>query len=394
MTRRDRARQVRAAGMLVAAGLGLLAALLGGAACGLRAPTPADGALEATVGAAVAATQTAQNVPATIDAAVRATSQARSAAGAMPSPEPTGETAPTPPLGPRVAGCPVFPADNVWNARVDALPVHPDSEAYVATIGADEPLHPDFGAGTWEGEPIGIPYVDVPGTQPPVPVAFEYDDESDPGPYPIPANPPIEGGADSQGDRHILIVDRDRCILYELYSAWPQPDGSWQAGSGAIFDLRSNALRPADWTAADAAGLPMLPGLVRYDEVAAGEIRHALRFTAPQTRQAYVWPARHHASDLTQSHYPPMGQRFRLRADVDLSGFSPEVQVILQALKTYGMLLADNGAPWFISGVPDERWDNDTLVGELRRLRGTDFEAVDSSPLMVDPNSGQVRGGE
>jgi hypothetical protein len=391
MRRPDRTRQVRAATRIVAAGLGLLAALLGAAACGLRVPTPADVALEATVGAAVAATQTAQNVQATIDTAVQLTSQARSAAGAMPSPEPTGQTASTPPPGPRVAGCPVFPADNVWNARVDALPVHPDSKAYVATIGADEPLHPDFGAGTWDGGPIGIPYVVVPGTQPPVPVAFEYYDESDPGPYPIPANAPIEGGADSEGDRHILIVDQDRCILYELYYAVPQPDGSWQAGSGAIFDLQSNALRPADWTSADAAGLPILPGLVRYDEVAAGEIQHALRFTAPQTRQDYVWPARHFASDLTQPHYPPLGQRFRLRADYDLSGFSPEVQVILLALKTYGMILADNGAPWFITGVPDERWDNDTLVEELRRLRGADFEAVDGSSLMVDPNSGQVR---
>jgi hypothetical protein len=224
-----------------------------------------------------------------------------------------------------------------------------------------------------------------------VSVAFAYRDESDPGPYPIPAKPPIEGGADSRGDRHILIVDRDRCILYELYSAWPQPDGRWQAGSGAIFDLRSNALRPAGWTSADAAGLPILPGLVRYEEVLAGEIRHALRFTAPQTRRDYVWPARHHASDLTQPHYPPLGQRFRLRADVDLSGFSPEVQVILRALKAHGMILADNGAPWFISGVPDERWDNDTLVGELRQLRGADFEAVDGSSLMLDPNSGQVQ---
>lgn len=293
---------------------------------------------------------------------------------------------------PQVAGCDVFPADNIRNAPVDTLPVDANSAAYIATIGAGTGVHPDFGAGTWNGGPIGIPVVDVPGTQPRVPVTFDYADESDPGPYPIPSNPPIEGGPDSDGDRHILIVDRDNCLLYELFYAWPQPDGSWQAGSGAIFDLRSNALRPDGWTSADAAGLPILPGLVRYDEVAAGEIRHAIRVTAPQTRRAYVWPARHFASSLTGAQYPPMGQRFRLRADFDISGFSPEVKVILRALKKYGLILADNGAPWYISGVPDERWDNDVLVGELRQVRGADFEAVDVSSLMVDPESGQARG--
>ena len=300
------------------------------------------------------------------------------------------EPTPTPP---EVAGCPVFPADNIWNVRVDTLPLDPNSAAYVATIGATAHLHPDFGSGTWEGEPIGIPYVDVPGTQPLVDVTFEYADESDPGPYPIPPDPPIEGGPDSEGDRHVLIVDRDHCILYELYDAWPQPDGSWYAGSGAIFDLNSHALRPAGWTSADAAGLPILPGLVRYDEVDSGEIRHAIRVTAPKTRREYIWPARHYASYLTGSQYPPMGQRFRLKADFDISGFSPEAQVILQALKTYGMMLADNGAAWFISGVPDERWDNDVLVPELHQVKGSDFEAVDVSSLMVDPDSGQAGGG-
>ena len=291
---------------------------------------------------------------------------------------------------PRLAGCAVFPADNIWNVPVDTLPVHTSSDAYVATIGADAHVHADFGSGTWDGGPIGIPYVDVPGTQPTVTVAFDYDDESDPGPYPVPPGAPIEGGAESKGDRHVLVLDRDNCILYELYNAFPQPDGSWEAGSGAIFDLSSHALRPAGWTSADAAGLPILPGLVRYEEVAAGEIRHALRFTAPQTRRAYVWPARHYASNLTGAQYPPMGQRFRLRADFDVSGFSAEVQVILRALQTYGMILADNGSAWYISGVPDERWDNDVLH-ELHQVEGADFKAVDVSSLMVDPDSGQAR---
>jgi len=291
---------------------------------------------------------------------------------------------------PTLADCPLFPADSVWNTPVDALPVDARSAAYVSAIGSAAPVHADFGAGLWEGQPIGIPYVTVPGSQARVAVTFEYDDESDPGPYPIAPDAPIEGGPDSSGDRHVLVVDRDACVLYELYDGWPQDDGSWQAGSGAVFDLRSNALRPEGWTSADAAGLPILPGLVRYEEVAAGEIRHALRFTAPQTRRAYVWPARHFASSLTGAQYPPMGQRFRLKASVDISGFSPEVQVILRALKEYGMFLADNGAAWYISGAPDERWDNDALHG-LSQLRGSDFEAVDQSALMVDPDSGEAQ---
>ncbi len=292
-----------------------------------------------------------------------------------------------------LAGCPIFPADNVWNAPVDTLPVDANSDLYIATIGAEATLHADWGSGEWppgSGSPIGIPYVDVPGSQPPVPVTFDYEDESDPGPYPIPTDAPIEGGPNSDGDRHVLVLERDHCLLYELYDAWPQPDGSWQAGSGAKFNLRSNALRPAGWTSADAAGLPILAGLVRYDEVQSGEIRHALRFTAPQTRREYLWPARHYASNLTDPQYPPMGQRFRLRADFDESGFSPEVQVILRALKKYGMILADNGSSWYISGVPDERWNNDHLH-ELHQVHGSDFEAVDESSFMVDPNSGQVR---
>ena len=296
---------------------------------------------------------------------------------------------PVGPQPPQIAGCDIFPGDNVWNTPIDTLPVDAHSDAYVTTIGAGAHVHADFGSGEWAGGPIGIPYVGVPGTQPLVDVLFDYDDESDPGPYPIPPDAPIEGGPQSDGDRHVLVLDRDACVLYELYYAWPQPDSSWEAGSGAIFDLSSHALRPAGWTSADAAGLPLLPGLVRYDEVASGEIRHALRFTAPQTRRAYIWPARHYASSLTGPQYPPMGQRFRLKADFDLSGFSPEGQVILQALKTYGMFLADNGSAWFISGAPDERWDND-MLHELDQVHGTDFEAVDESLLMIDPDSGQA----
>ena len=292
--------------------------------------------------------------------------------------------------GQTLQGCPVFPADSIWNTPIENLPVDPNSSAYISTIGATQGLHPDFGSGAWNGGPIGIPYTVVSGTQAKVNITFDYSDESDPGPYPIPPDAAIEGGSQSTGDRHVLVLDRDNCILYEVFSAYPQPDGSWQAGSGAVFNLRSNSLRPRGWTSADAAGLPILPGLARYDEVASGEIRHALRFTAPQTRKEYLWPARHYASSLTASNYPPMGQRFRLKAAFDVSFFSPEVQVILRALKKYGMILADNGSSWYISGAPDPRWNNDKLVSELRQVTGSNFEAVDQSSLMVSADSGQA----
>jgi hypothetical protein len=288
-----------------------------------------------------------------------------------------------------IAGCPIFPADNVWNTPIDHLPVDPNSSAYISSIGANTSVHPDFGT-VWEGAPIGIPYNIVPGTQPMVNITFDYSDESDPGPYPIPPHAEIEGGDTSSGDRHILVLDKDNCILYETFYSLYQPDGSWRAGSGAVYDLYSNALRPSGWTSADAAGLPILPGLVRYDEVASGEITHALRFTVQRTRKAFIWPARHYASTLSSTNYPPMGQRFRLKAGFDVSGFSPEVQVILNALKKYGMILADNGSNWYISGMPDSRWNDETLIGELRLVKGSDFEAVDESSLMEDPDSGQV----
>jgi hypothetical protein len=289
--------------------------------------------------------------------------------------------------------CGIFPADNIWNTPVDNLPLAPNSAAYIAAIGSKSTLHPDFGSGDWppgSGSPIGIPYVTVPGTQPKVQVSFDYYDESDPGPYPIPPNAPIEGGPQSDGDRHVLVIDINNCILYELYYAFPQPDGSWHAGSGAIFNLKSDQLRPAGWTSADAAGLPIFPGLVRYDEVASGEILHALRFTAPQTRDAYVWPARHYASSLTGTQYPAMGQRFRLKAGFDISGFSPQTRVILTALKRYGMILADIGSSWYVSGAPDSRWDNN-ILSELDQVAGSDFEAVDVSSLMITPNSAAAK---
>jgi chitodextrinase len=293
--------------------------------------------------------------------------------------------------GPSIAGCPIFPPDNVWNTPIDQLPVDPNSSAYISSIGAGTGFHPDFGSGTWDGAPIGIPYNVVPGTQPKVPVEFGYADESDPGPYPIPPGAEIEGGYASDGDRHVLVIDSDNCVLYETWSSYPNPDGSWSAGSGAVFNLLSHELRPDGWTSSDAAGLPILPGLIRYDEVASGEIRHAIRFTAPRTRRVYVWPARHYASSYTTPAYPPMGQRFRLKAGFDVSGFSPEVQVILRAMKLYGIILADNGSAWYVQGVPDPRWDNDMLVGELRRVTGSNFEAIDASSLMIDPDSGQAR---
>ena len=288
---------------------------------------------------------------------------------------------------PVVGGCPMFPADSVWNARVDGLPVDARSDAYVASIGRDRGLHPDFGT----NPEYGIPYVVVPAGQPTVPVSFEYADESDAGPYPVPPNPPIEGGAGATGDRHVLIVEQERCRLYELFAAYPNGDGSWRAGSGATWDLRSHALRPDGWTSADAAGLPILPGLVRRDEIVSGAIEHALRFTARRTRRAHVWPARHHASSITDPNVPPMGQRFRLKASFDTSGFSADTRVILVAMQRYGIVLADNGSDWFFSGTSDPGWNDDVLVGEFRRVRGADFEAVDVSSLMVSADSGQVR---
>lgn len=270
----------------------------------------------------------------------------------------------------------IFPADNAWNTDISAYPVHPNSNNFLNSIGLDTGLHPDFGT-VYEGAPIGIPFVQVGANQAKVSVEFDYADESDPGPYPIPPNAPIEGGSDSDGDRHVLVIDGTNKILYELYYAFPVNGGaSWTAGSGAIWDLTSNELRPLYWTSADAAGLPIFPGLVRYDEVVEkGEITHALRFTVQQSQRAFILPATHFASSSTDTNRPPMGLRVRLKADFDISSFSPHVQVILRAMKKYGMIVADNGSNWYVSGAPDTRWDDDEL-SELRRVKGRDFEVV------------------
>ncbi|HVF53975.1 MAG TPA: hypothetical protein VNC78_10295 [Actinomycetota bacterium] len=278
------------------------------------------------------------------------------------------------------AACPVFPEDNAWNTPVDTLPVAENSDAIIRSIGADTGLHPDFGSGKYDGAPIGIPYTVVPGDQPKKRVRFLYADESDKGPYPIPRRVKIEGGPESDGDRHALLIDKDNCKLYELYRLFRRPDGRWKAGSGAIWDLRSNRLRPEGWTSADAAGLPILPGLARFEDVAAGEIDHALRFTVSQSRSAYIWPARHFASDDDSANLPPMGLRVRLRADFPVGDYPPQAQVILRALQVYGMMVADNGSDWFISGAPNPGWDNDDLHS-LGDVLGSDFEVVDTSSM-------------
>jgi hypothetical protein len=281
---------------------------------------------------------------------------------------------------PRLAGCQVLPANNPFNQRVDKLPVAKNSAALIARIGLGDPVHPDFGT-RYNGAPNGIPYTVVGAGTKRVPVRFRYASESDRRRYPLPPDVAIEGGPNGTGDRHVIAVDRSTCTDYELFDAHPRNGGkSWTAGSGAIFHLDSNHLRPAGWTSADAAGLPILPGLARYQEVAAGAIDHALRFTAPCTGNRYVYPARHSATTCSGPSAPPMGLRVRLKAGVNLSGLPRQARVVAQALKTYGLLLADNGSPWYISGAPDSRW-NDSALHELDRLTGRDFEVVDTSSL-------------
>ena len=276
---------------------------------------------------------------------------------------------------PGAPNCPVFPADNVWNEPVNTLPVAKNSRAIIKNIGLGIGLHPDFGS--YAG--YGIPYNVVDSSTPMVRVKFYYASESDKGPYPIPAHPRIEYGS----DHHLLIVDKSNCYLYELFAAKHSRHG-WTAGSGAIWNLESNRLRPASWTSADAAGLPILPGLVRYDEVQAGAIDHALRFTVPDTRRAFVYPARHEAGDTNSPNYPPMGLRLRLKASVSLAGFSAEDRTLLQAMKTYGIIVADNGSPWYITGAPDPQW-NDSDLHLIDRITGGDFEVVDTSRLRSGP---------
>jgi len=273
--------------------------------------------------------------------------------------------------GASIAGCSLFPPDNPWRRVISAAPLNPRSAAWVASIGGSRFLHPDFGS----DPSYGIPYSVVPAGQPKVPVSFtDYGDESDPGPYPIPSAARIEAG----GDAHVLVASGD-CHLYELYGAARSGSG-WTAASGAVFDLRSNALRPAGWTSADAAGLPILPGLVRRDEVLAGHIDHALRFTVATTQRGYINPATHQAGSTTDPNVPPMGARFRLKASFDLSRYTGASRVILQALKTYGMFVADNGSNWFLSGSTDSGW-NDADLEQLKNVPGSAFEAVDTGPV-------------
>ena len=295
---------------------------------------------------------------------------------AEPAPIPLGVNA-------SLRGRQLLPPDNPWNRDISQEPVDSKSDALIASIGPTRPLHPDFGSAKLGDAPWGIPYIVVSGEQKKVPVSFEYKDESDAGPYPIPPDALIEGGPKGEGDRHVLVLDRDHWKLYELFRAFPMEDGSgWKAGSGAVFDLRSNALRPAGWTSTDAAGLPVLPGLVRYDEIEAGEIRHAVRFTVVRSRHAYVAPARHYASPHTDPNLPPMGMRVRLKADYDISKFPRTARIILTAFKKYGLILADNGGNWFFDGAPDARW-NDEELETLKRVKGASFEVVKMNEIVT-----------
>jgi hypothetical protein len=286
-----------------------------------------------------------------------------------------------------------FPATEAWNVDISKKPVDPRSAAIIKSIGLDVGLHPDFGAGTYAGAIIGIPYYVVSSKQKFVPIHFTaYGDESDKGPYPIPPNVRIEGympnGKPFDGDRHVLVIDKDNNRLYEMDRSFIRKDGGWNCDSGAVFHLDSVNVRPTEkpgWTSADAAGLPIFPGLVRYDEaVIAGIIRHAIRLTVEHTREAYVAPANHYASSDTSPNLPPMGARIRLKASYKIpANFSPETKAILTALKTYGFMVADNGSNWYLSGAPDNRWNNDHLVGELSQVKGSNFEVVKMTGVVV-----------
>jgi hypothetical protein len=282
------------------------------------------------------------------------------------------------PFGTTTGGCKVFPANNPWHENISTLPVSPLSAAYVASIGAGGFLHPDFGSNLT----YGIPYAVVPRSQPKVAIHFTaYGSQSDKGPYPIPPGAPVEGGAGSSGDRHVLVLQAGACKLYELYDAHPNADGSWNAASGAVFNLSSNKLRPDGWTSADAAGLPIFAGLIRYDEIQRGYINHAIRFTAPSTQAGFIHPATHFASSSTNPDLPPMGLRLRLKASFDISHFPRVARIILQAMKTYGLILADNGSPWYFQGATDPRW-NDNQLDTLKSVPGSAFEAVQTGPIL------------
>jgi hypothetical protein len=293
-----------------------------------------------------------------------------------------------PPAG--APSCPSFPADNVWHSDVSRLPVHARSAQWLAASSAStRDLHPDFGPSGDPATPYGIPYLAVAGTHAKVSVDFDYADESDPGPYPFGADTEVEGGRNSGGDMHAIVIDRDTCKLYETWSTTQDASG-WHAGSGAVFDLRSNALRPAGWTSADAAGLPVYPGLLRRDEVLAGHVDHAIRFTVARTDRSYVWPARHQAGAANDPTLPPMGARFRLTAGYPLTGLRADTQIVLRAMKKHGLILADNGSNWYFQGTADDAWNTDFL-DELKDIPASAFEAVDASSQMISPSSGAVR---
>ncbi|MCX5199071.1 hypothetical protein OOK31_35185 [Streptomyces sp. NBC_00249] len=297
--------------------------------------------------------------------------------------------APSPVRAPGGGSCPTAPSDSFWHAPVDGLPVHPASARYVASIGAAEPLHPDFGSGLIDGKPFGIP-ITVPAAQvPESKVSLDYAEESDKSGYRIPQDAKIENGPASSEDRHVVVWDKALCRSYELWNAKPQGGNAWHAGGGAVFDLRSNRLRPDGWTSADAAGLAILPGLVRYDEAAAGRIDHAIRMTVPRSDQSYVWPARHQAGAAADPSLPPMGLRLRLKGSVDTSRLAPQAKAVAEALKTYGAIVADNGSAWYLTGEENPGWDNAQLDA-LKGFKGSDFEAVDASGLMQSPDSGAV----
>jgi hypothetical protein len=282
------------------------------------------------------------------------------------------------PLGRGTGGCPVFPASSPWHEKISSLPVSPLSAEYVASIGADVDLHPDFG----HERAYGIPYAIVPANQPKVAIHFTaYGAESDPGPYPIPPGAPVEGGQNASGDRHVIVLQKGTCMLYELWDAHPNADGSWDAGSGAVFNLRSDKLRPTGWTSADAAGLSIFAGLIRYDEIKRGYINHAIRFTAPETQAGFIAPATHFASSSSNPDLPPMGLRLRLEASYPIASFPRTDRIILQAMKTYGLILADNGSPWFFQGATDPRW-NDNVLDLLKTVPGSAFQAVQTGPIL------------
>ena len=280
-------------------------------------------------------------------------------------------------LGRGTGGCPVFPASSAWHEKVANLPLSPLSSQYVASIGASTDLHPDFG----HERSYGIPYTIVPADQPKVKVHFTaYGDQSDPGPYPIPPGAPVEGGQNASGDRHVIVLQKGTCMLYELWDAHPNADGSWDAGSGAVFNLRADKLRPNGWTSADATGLSIFAGLIRYDEIKRGQINHAIRFTAPTTQAGFIHPATHFASSSTNPALPPMGLRLRLEASYPIARFPRTDRIILQAMKTYGLILADNGSPWYFQGATDPRW-NDNVLDLLKSVPGSAFQAVETGPI-------------